>query len=1177
MATLAYQVFKQQVTHNGGITWEDVVPSVTIKIPMTGATCEAPWSARLIGHYSAKPSLEPCRAGDDCYGSESVLTDYYSNYPKGIDSIGNSLNKTKCIVPFGSKCNNLELVLTEDIKTISNNAFRNVFVGRLAFSGTPQLETIGDYAFYIDDNDQYYEYNSWLTHLKNSKRYFNIPDSLESIGNYAFKNRQISSGGYKPAEFVFGENSSIDTIGAAAFASKDGCIVRFNMPVPPSNISQDILGYSNRTAGGWAADDRADGFGIIIVPEQYVSAYKNVLTGLTYSILSETPLGDVGAVQLDGELIPCDATSSVTVDAQTIERWLKVGNQVKTINGRVPNRLIYLDLGNGLENIGDSVFTGLTSFESISFPNSLKTIGNSAFTNSKFDSIIIPSGVTSIGDYAFARCSNYVDVTINGGTIGTGAFSGGNISSLSLSGVTVIGDYAFCDTGYHFYDLIIPNTVVSIGEYAFRKASNAWYEDRICDFTGVTLSDSIKHIGDYAFATNHNLTVTFSGTPTLETIGTAVFSGKTLVNAEHLSLPNINTIGMSAFTNCTDIRDVSFGSGVTSIDYEAFVGCINLTAVTVDATTPPRLHRGWSNKLAFDGLSNYLIYVPCESYGDYISSDWGNYSGRIRMKEGCITPYPDFKLKLYYNNDQPAWVQRDNNTTLTTGNTHPSTFNYNSITGVEISNSVTSIGGEAFDHCGGLTQIDLPSGLTTIGDSGFCVCNRLTSITIPNTVTEVGRYAFYYCTSLTSATLSNNLYIIRSNSFRECTGLTSIVIPDSVYMIETNAFVNCKSLTSLTVGNGVEYIKDSAFAGCKSLTSVTLPSSVKQIGQGVFAGCSNLTAVTINATTPPALSGGALTGIFTIYVPCESLETYRTAYIWSDYAPRIKGIPPCEPPFEGKYKFTLSSSTVVSAECDSSSAITSAETTNYKDSIKYVEIGSCVTGISQYAFGTTYFEDEPYFNLVTVELSENINCIDDNAFAFASSLKYVKNLKASYIGNSAFNGCHGLTIVDLKDGVTSIGNEAFYGCESIENINIPNTVTNIGTSAFYQCYKLKNVTIGSGITSINNSTFMRCTGLTSVTIPNTVTNIGGSAFFICSGLTSLTIGSGVTNIDGDAFWFCKSLTNITCLAITPPTLGYQAFYQTNNCPIYVPSESVNAYKSASDWSDYVDRIQPIPT
>ena len=104
----------------------------------------------------------------------------------------------------------------------------------------------------------------------------------------------------------------------------------------------------------------------------------------------------------------------------------------------------------------------------------------------------------------------------------------------------------------------------------------------------------------------------------------------------------------------------------------------------------------------------------------------------------------------------------------------------------------------------------------------------------------------------------------------------------------------------------------------------------------------------------------------------------------------------------------------------------------------------------------------------------------------------------------------------------------------------------------------------------------QCSGLTSIDIPNSVTTIGVQAFFKCSGLTSCTIGSGVTSIGSSAFTQCSGLTSIISNATQPPTLGSGAFDSTNNSPIYVPSDSVNAYKAATNWKDYKSRIQAIP-
>ena len=143
-----------------------------------------------------------------------------------------------------------------------------------------------------------------------------------------------------------------------------------------------------------------------------------------------------------------------------------------------------------------------------------------------------------------------------------------------------------------------------------------------------------------------------------------------------------------------------------------------------------------------------------------------------------------------------------------------------------------------------------------------------------------------------------------------------------------------------------------------------------------------------------------------------------------------------------------------------------------------------------------------------------------------------------------------LVSVEIGDCVTSIGDLAFDGCRSLSSITIPNSIT----------------TIGSGGLSF--------TGLIDVVLPDSVTSIGNTAFYNCTSLTSITIPNSVNSIDYGAFYNCTSLTSVTVQATTPPALSdATTFDNTNNCPIYVPSQSVEAYKAA--WSQYASRIQPI--
>lgn len=167
-------------------------------------------------------------------------------------------------------------------------------------------------------------------------------------------------------------------------------------------------------------------------------------------------------------------------------------------------------------------------------------------------------------------------------------------------------------------------------------------------------------------------------------------------------------------------------------------------------------------------------------------------------------------------------------------------------------------------------------------------------------------------------------------------------------------------------------------------------------------------------------------------------------------------------------------------------------------------------------------------------------------------------------------------VIVCINNIEKIGEGAFMSCTTLTSITIPGSVTSIDRNAFSYCTSLTGVAIPDSVTSIGLTAFYGCSSLTNVTIPDSVTTIGDSAFLGCSSLTSITIPDSVTSIYQYAFYNCPSLISVYCKATTPPSLGYQTFYANASArKIYVPMESVEAYKTAKYWSAYASAIEGI--
>lgn len=267
--------------------------------------------------------------------------------------------------------------------------------------------------------------------------------------------------------------------------------------------------------------------------------------------------------------------------------------------------------------------------------------------------------------------------------------------------------------------------------------------------------------------------------------------------------------------------------------------------------------------------------------------------------------------------------------------------------------------------------------------------------------------------------------------------------------------------------------------------------------------------------------------------------------------------------------------------------------------IEHLKIGSGITQINQsYTFRNTgssastkpdldlsanvglnvgkYGFYQCYFNNVIFPKNCTLSSLSFQ-YCSVSTLSFGNGTKISEDGvyMSPFYGST-ISNIDLN-GVTEIRDYAFNSTSGFTSITIPPGVTTFGRYAFASVSTLNSVTIDYASNAIVGGYQFTGSSITSLTIGSHPTVIGQSMFQKCTKLRTLVIPSNISSINNYAFSGCTGLISITVESATPPTLGYGVFDGTNNCPIYVPSGSVDAYKAASRWSNYASRIQAIPT
>ena len=511
------------------------------------------------------------------------------------------------------------------------------------------------------------------------------------------------------------------------------------------------------------------------------------------------------AFEVDGIYYNITSSSSLTVAVTYRGTSYSQYSNEYTGDVTIPESVSYGGKTYSVTSIGSYAFKGCSGLTSVTIGNSVTTIGKDAFSNcSGLTSITIPNSVTSIGYEAFYGCSGLKKVIV------PDIAAWCNISFGDFfANPLYYAKHIYSDENTEITDLVIPNSVTTIGSYAFYGCSgltsivvengNTKYDSRdncnaiietasntlILGCKTTVIPNSVTSIGSYAFWNCSGLTsITIPNSVTA--IGSSAFSNCSSLTSVTIG-NSVTSIGNYAFRYCSSLTSIEIPNSVTSIGDGAFSGCSGLTSVTIP------------NSVTSIG---YDLFVGC--------------SGLTKVIVPDIAAWCNISFGNYYANPlfYAKHIFSDENT---------------EITDLVIPNSVTSIGYSAFYNCSSLTSVTIPNSVTSIGDWTFNKCSGLTSVTIGNSVTSIGDYAFASCSGLTSIEIPSSVTSIGSYAFYGCSGLTSVTIPGSVTSIGSYAFDGCSGMKEIiSYINKPFYIYSNCWGGVDKSIPLYVPAGTKE-------------------------------------------------------------------------------------------------------------------------------------------------------------------------------------------------------------------------------------------------------------------------------------------------------------------------------------------------------------
>ena len=791
----------------------------------------------------------------------------------------------------------------------------------------------------------------------------------------------------------------------------------------------------------------------------------------------------------------------------------------------------------------------------IVIPKSVSTIGQYQFYSfDNLTSIKFTKSIKSFDKNVFDRCFKLNDVYFDGNISNWCDIKFNSIESNPMYYASNIYMKDNQDNYLEINNLIIPDTVTSIGDYQFAGFDN---------LRSINIPDTVTLIGQSALENCNNLneiSLPFIGDKIADETHTNfgyIFGAYNYslnkdyvpTSLKQVIITNDITIDDYSFYDCDSLTNIFISNNIESIGSNAFYGCDNLeynyyengkylgskdnlylTLIyfndknVEELLIHPNTRIIYNNAVNSSSIKNVIIHSNVIEIGSSAFSSASNltnvyYNGNIA--NWCQIKFKDYSSNpmetaqhFYMKNKENEWEELFN---------------------LEIPESILTLNDYQFCGFENIESLTITKNVTKIGYSTFAGCLGLKRLYYDN---EIDNWCnFEFLTPISNPMYyANNFYIKNDNN--EWFELNEINISNKISTINNYQFIGFSNIIKIVLPDTIEKIGEWAFYNCTSLEKIIIPNSVESVGDNLFENCNELKELSI-----PKIFGDSLAYLFDNYNCPENL--IKLSISNTEYLPKeaflncyyLKDITIC-----GKVK---------SIGPDAFKGCSNLENIYFSGNIEdwcNISFYNINSTPMKYAKNLYIYDDlNNYVSLIHLELPDTVKIIGPYQFYGINSIIDVKfNNIIEAIGEYAFGYCN-VEILKIPETVAIIGQYAFIGCKNLKEINLPIKLKYIENGLFKYCKNLVEVNIQGDILSIGDEAFYNCSSLTEIILPDVLNKIGKSAFYNCSSLSQIIIPYNVKEIGDFAFEFCNNLT-IKCEISSKPT-GWNNYWNFSKLPV----------------------------